>query len=201
MVVERRPHLASPGANADTSSAASGASTDDTSPDSSTTVHAPVWLGAGDRPSGPLADVTPGAPRPFHAELASEIGGKSWIATPIGHWTLGADGLTAARGGAEEYVALRYDASPLAVLAAGAGRRETRLWVLLDDGWVPGNLAGADLRYDGSGHSYVEVTWPRLYDVVKPDGHRHVVKVSPEEPGLTLHAFVFEVAPPVTAQR
>jgi hypothetical protein len=146
--------------------------------------------------------VTPGGERDFHAVLASEIGGTKWIPTPIGKWALGADGLSTVYGGPAQYVALRYDATPLAVLAATttADRHVTRLWVLLDGGWVPGNLAGADLHYDGSDHSYVEVTWPRLYDVARSDGHTHVVKLSPENPGLTLHAFVFETVPPVTAQ-
>jgi hypothetical protein len=200
MVVERRPQLAPPGAHTDTSNTAQGAAPDDTSPDSSLAAHAPVWLGAGDHPPGPLADVTPGGERDFQAVLASEIGGTKWIPTPIGKWTLGADGLSTAHGGPAQYVALRYDATPLAVLAATADRSMTRLWVLLDGKWVPGNLAGADVQYDGSSHSYVEVTWPRLYDVVRSDGHMHVVKLSPENPGLTLHAFVFETVSPVTAQ-
>jgi len=208
MIVERRPDLAPPGARAD-SSAGTGTPAgapgtpiagDEVSGDGARAAHPPVWLGAGDHPSGPLADVTPGGARVFHAELATRIGGTPWIPTPIGLWALGADGLTAAHGGAQVYVALRYDACPLAVLAAGAGRHMTRLWVLLDDAWVPGGLAGADLRYDGSGHSYVEVTWPRLYDLVRADGKTHVVKASPEDPGLTLHAFVFEPVPPVPAR-
>jgi hypothetical protein len=222
MVTERRPDLAPPpgtvangrvangtvgsGSTAESVSAhpqspvIPSTRTDDPAVEDHAAAHAPVWLGAGDHPAGPLADVTPGGPRIFHAELASEIAGKRWVPTPIGRWTLGADGLTAARGGAEEYVALRYDACPLAVLATGAGRSLTRLWVLLDGAWVPGDLAGADLRYDGHGASYVEVTWPRLYDVVRADGHMHVVKLSPEDPELALHAFVFEAVPPVTAQ-
>jgi hypothetical protein len=199
MVAERRPDLASPGSRAD-SADTPATSADDASPDSASTAHAPVWLGAGDHPEGPLKDVTPGGSRFFHAELASEIAGTKWMPTPIGLWTPGADGLTAMHGGAAEYVALRYDASPLAVLAAAADRHTTRLWVLLDGASVPGNLAGADLRYDGSGQSYLEVTWPRLYDVVKPDGHVHVVNLSPESPNVTLYAFVFEAVPPVKSQ-
>jgi hypothetical protein len=173
----------------------------DAAPDPASGVHAPVWLGVGDHPVGPLADVTPGGARMFHAELSTEIGGKPWVPTPIGWWTPGADGLTAAPGGAEQYVALQYDAGPLAVLAGVAGGKRTRLWVLRDGVWLPRDAGGADVKFDGRGASYVEVSWPRLYDVARADGRGHVIKLSPEEAGLTLYAFVFEPVPAATPAR
>ncbi|MFI5372577.1 MAG: hypothetical protein ACHQ52_13560, partial [Candidatus Eisenbacteria bacterium] len=201
LVVAIRPDLASPGTGGDSAMATgtgSGAGSD-AAPDPASTVHAPVWLGLADHPPGPLADVTPGGPRMFHAELKTEIAGKPWVPTPIGRWTPGADGLTAAPGTAEQYVALRYDAGPLAVLAGAPAGRTIRMWLLRDDdAWIPRDARGADAKLDGRGASYVDVSWPRLYDVARADGRGHVIKLSPREAGLTLHAFVFEPVPPVT---
>jgi hypothetical protein len=203
LVVIAHPEMASPGSAGDSagSGAPTGGGAADAVPAAATGVRAPVWLGAGDHPTGPLADVTPGGPRTFHAELSTEIAGTPWVPTPIGLWSLGSDGLTAARGGAQQWVALRYDAVPLAVVASAARGGSGKLWVLRDDAWLPRAVAGADVRFDARGGSYVEVAWPRLYDVVRADGHPHVVKLSPEEPGLTLHAFVFEPVPPVAPAR
>jgi hypothetical protein len=199
LVVERRPDLAS-GAGADSTTAidTGGAAGSDTA----VAVHAPVWLGLADHPPGPLADVTPGGPRMFHAELKTEIASKTWVPTPIGLWTPGADGLSAARGGAEQYVALRYDAGPLAVLAGAPAGKTIRVWVFRDDEdeWIPRDARGADMKFDGRGASYVDVSWPRLYDVVRADGRGHVINLSPAEAGLTLRAFVFEPVPPVPAR-
>lgn len=199
LVVAKHPDLASPGAGADSAAAADAGATSgpDVALDPVTATHAPVWLGAADHPAGPLADVTPGAPRFFHAELSTEIAGTPWVPTPIGRWSLGADGLTAARGGAEQYVALRYDGGPLAVVAGVAGGKSTRLWVMRDNDWLPKDARGADVKLDGGGAPYVEVSSPRLYDVARPDGRGHVIKLSPDEAGLTLYAFVFEPVPPV----
>ena len=88
-----------------------------------------------------------------------------------------------------------------AVVASAAHAGSTRLWVLRDDAWLPREASGADVRVDDRGASYIQVSWPRLYDVALPDGKTHVVKLSPEDPGFTLHAFVFEPVPPVAPAR
>ncbi len=199
LLVESHPELAPPGTVVDSTPSPNDA-VDAAAPERDP-AHATVWLGAGDRPAGPLADVTPGGPRMFHAELTTEIATRPWEPDPIGLWSLSGDGLTAARGGAQQWVALRYDAGPLAVVAGAAAGEPVRLWVLRDDEPLPREAAGADVRFDGRGGAYVEVSTPRLYDVAHADGRPHVVKLSPERSGLTLYAFVFDPVPPVPLAR
>ena len=158
-------------------------------------IHAPVYLGASAERHGPLADVAPGAPRLFHAAFQREIDGAPWVPYPVGTWSLEADGLRATRGGAQNYLALRYDGGPLAVVASPAAGRTTRLWVLRDDAWLAADALGSDARLDGRGASYVDVGSPRLYALCRDDGHAHTIKLSPDDPGLVLHELVFEPVP------
>lgn len=153
-------------------------------------------LGAAFAPRGPLADVAPGRPRRFHAQFRSDLEGERWIAYPAGLWTLGADGLAAARGGAEQFVALRYHAVPLGAVMSPPAAGSARVWLLRDGRWLGAAEAADDVRFDGRGASYVEVDAPRLYALCRDDGGEHRVTLSPEAAGVTIHGFRFEPVPP-----
>lgn len=143
---------------------------------------------------GPIVGATPGRAQPFTAQFRYQVEGKAYVPYPVGQWTPGGDGLTAARGGADNFVALRYDAGALwAVLGAGPGGA-VRVWVLRDERWLPAESLGADARLDARGASYVDVSEPRLYAVCRALAGEHVVKLSPETPGLTVHALVVDGA-------
>jgi hypothetical protein len=68
-----------------------------------------------------------------------------------------------------------------------------RLWVLRDERWLPREALGADARLAPDGASYVEVSEPRLYLVARGGG---VYKLSPERPGLVIHAITLEPGTP-----
>jgi hypothetical protein len=67
-----------------------------------------------------------------------------------------------------------------------------RVWFLLDERWPNAAELGADARHDSRGAAYVEVTEPRLYELCRAAAGEHVVKLSPEGPGVTMHALIVE---------
>ncbi|MEK7331703.1 MAG: hypothetical protein AAB113_12985, partial [Candidatus Eisenbacteria bacterium] len=153
-----------------------------------------VPLGSTRVREGPLAGATPGRAQPFTAQFRYQVEGKPYVPYPVGLWSPGGEGITAARGGAENFIALRYDAGALwAVLSPPQGET-VRVWVLRDEKWLPADALGADARLDGRGDSYIEVSEPRLYAVCRERAGEHVVKLSPATPGVTVHALIVEPA-------
>lgn len=150
-----------------------------------------VALAVGRVSSGPLSDVSAGEPITFTAQFRYQVEGSPWVPYPVGRWAPGGEGLTAARGGAANFVAIRYDADRVDVVAGPADGHPVRLWVLRDEHWLTPASLGEDAALDERGASFVEVSEPRLYRVARGGGE-HVLKLSPEEPGVTLYAFTFE---------
>jgi len=153
---------------------------------------------------GPLATVKPGTPQTFVAPFRFDQEGDAFTPYPVGRWTLGAEGLTAARGGAANFLAIRYDSGKwglrrVGVVASPPRDGSAKLWVLRDDAWLPAFALGEDATLDARGASYVIVTEPRLYNVASGYGS-HVIKLSPESPGLTLHELTFDNLPAAIAQ-
>jgi hypothetical protein len=146
---------------------------------------------AGRELRGPLANVKPGEPQMFVAPFRFDQEGQSFTPYPVGRWTLRGDGLTAARGGAANFVAIRYDAARVCVVASPPANGAARLWILRDDAWPPADALGEDVKRDARGAAYLEVNESRLY-VIARGGGEHVLKLSPEAPGLTLHALTFD---------
>jgi hypothetical protein len=155
-------------------------------------VHPPVHLGRARVQRGPLADTAPGRPVVFAAQIRQQVEGAPYTPYPVGRWILGGDGLTAVRGGAQNFVALRYDAGSLGAVLGPPESGAARVWVLRDEKWLGPEELGEDMRLDGRGASYVDVTEPRLYSLCRETAGQHVVKLSPEEPGVTFYAFTFE---------
>jgi thiol-disulfide isomerase/thioredoxin len=155
-----------------------------------------VHLGISRVREGPLVGSPPGQAQSFTAQFRFQVEGKSYVPYPVGLWTPTAEGAVANRGGAENFVALRYDAGALwAVLSPPRGET-VRVWMLRDEKWPAAADLGADGRLDGRGAAYVEVSEPRLYEVFRAGAGEHVAKLSPESPGVTFHALIVE--PPAT---
>ncbi len=153
-----------------------------------------IPLGIGRVEGGPLAEAEAGEARTFTAQFRYQEQGEPAVPYPVGRWTPDAEGLTAVRGGAAQFVAIRYDAArsgPARVGAVMSPPREgpVRVWVLRDEKWLPREALGADARLDPHGASYIDVDESRLYLVARGGG---VFKLSPERPGLVLHAFTLE---------
>lgn len=151
-------------------------------------------LGAGRVARGPLADAEAGLEHTYTAQFRYQEQGAEAVPYPVGRWRSVADGLVAVHAGAAQFVAIRYDAprsGPARVGAFMSPPREgpVRVWVLRDEKWPPREDLGADARLDARGAAYVVVDEPRLYLVARGGG---VYKLSPEAPGLRIHALALE---------
>jgi hypothetical protein len=151
-----------------------------------------VFLGSTRVARGPLANAPPGREQIFTAQFRNQIEGEPFAPYPVGRWRLGAEGARAGRGGAENYLALRYDAGALGAVMSPPAGSAVRVWILRDERWLGPDELGADARLDGRGASYVDVDAPRLYALCTAAPGQHVVKLSPEVPGLTVHALTFD---------
>ena len=65
-----------------------------------------------------------------------------------------------------------------------------RIWILEDEHWLTPADAGADVRFDPRGGSYVVLDATRAYALTR--GGAHVLKLSPDAPGMRLYSFTFE---------
>ena len=148
-----------------------------------------VYLGSPRVLEGPLKGATLGRAQPFTAQFRFQVEGRPFVPYPVGWWTPTADGLTASRGGADNFLALRCSGEAIYVVASPPEGRSARLWILRDEAWLPADALGEDARLDAGGASYVDITESRLYAVARGGGG-HVIKLSPDERGLTLHALV-----------
>jgi hypothetical protein len=151
----------------------------------------PIYLGVGRVSKGPLATASAGRATPFAAPFRFEVEGEALVPYPVGWWTPSADGVTASHGGAASFVALRYESAALAAVISPPRGGSTRVWILCDEHWLPAARLGTDARLDSRGASYVDANEPRLYEIVRWPG-RHVIKLSPDAAGVTLHALVIE---------
>ncbi len=148
-----------------------------------------VYLGTSRAQAGPLASCDTGRPQTFTAQFRFQEEGRAFVAYPVGRWTPGAEGLTATRGGAENFLCIRGDGRSWAVLAPPPGGA-ARVWLLDRDAWLPRARAGSDVQFDPHGAAFVLVNEPRLYDLARCDGDC-LLKLSPDAPGVAFYAFAF----------
>jgi len=112
-----------------------------------------------------------------------------------GKWDSEPDGLRLAQANADQgsfarvvYVAVQA----MAVLAPSAPGKRTRFFVKQDDQWLYEGIAGADVKFDDDGRSFVVVEQERLYDLARDTGERpHELYVIPETRGGGVYGFAF----------
>lgn len=148
-----------------------------------------VFLGTARVDAGPLREVSPGRAITFTTQFRHQEEGEPWTPYPVGRWTPSAEGLTAERGGAANFVAFRAPEGDVSIVAGPAPEGPSRVWLLSGDGWIPEGSRGEDVRADPRGATYIDVTEPRLHHVLRGASGR-VLRVSPESRGVTLYAFV-----------
>lgn len=151
-----------------------------------------VFLGLDRLQRGPLRGATAGRAQPFVTSFRSEQEGALETPVPVGWWTPQRDAVESARGGAANFLAFRYDAGPVgAVIGAPAGEA-TRVWILEDEHWLTAADAGDDVKFDARGASYVDAGEPRHFAIAR--GGRHVLKLSPDQPGVRFYSFTLAAA-------
>jgi hypothetical protein len=149
-----------------------------------------VWLGAGRVEGGPLRDLSAGHTRVFTAEFRYQEQGRAWTPYPVGGWRTGTEGVTSTRGGAANFMAIRYSAGRAGVVVTPPAGQSARVWILRDDRWPDPEHRDEDVVGDALGTAWIEVREPRIYWIDRGGGDR-VIKLSPELAGVTLNAFVF----------
>ena len=149
-----------------------------------------VDLGSGKVEDGPLRGLSAGQAHVFTAEFRFQEQGHAWTPYPVGGWRTSAEGITATRGGAANFIAIRYNAGRAGVVVTPPPGASARLWILRDDRWPRPDERDDDAVTDGREAVSVRITEPRLYWIDRGDGER-VLKLSPESAGVTVNAFVF----------
>jgi hypothetical protein len=149
-----------------------------------------VYLGTARAERGPLAGAEPGRAHTFTTQFRYQEEGEALVPYPVGRWTPGAEGLTAARGGAANFIALRTVGGRVAAVLAPAPDGASRVWVLDGDDWLAAGSRGEDVREDATGATYVDLDGPRLYAIAR--GAAGTLKLSPGQPGIVVHGFAVE---------
>lgn len=143
------------------------------------------WLGRG-AIANPKAYKNDGASTEFHAE-GNPADGKVMFS---GKWITRGDGVTSdeKRGSAQ----LQYHArSVYAVLSVENPKKPARVYLVQDGKPLDKNEAGVDVQFDSQG-SYVEVSTPRMYYLVKNMAFgAHLLGLEPQASGFDLHSFTY----------
>lgn len=112
----------------------------------------------------------------------------------LGRWDAERDGLRLAEPNPKQnaFVRVVFIGSQVFGVLGPGERRPTRFFVKLDDQWLHEGSAGADVRFDDDGRSYVDVSAARLFDLVKDDGARyHELYLYPDAPGAGVYGLSF----------
>jgi thiol-disulfide isomerase/thioredoxin len=110
-----------------------------------------------------------------------------------GLWNIGLESAEHSRAASpgQDYAAVDYRATTVVMVAANAGA-PVKAYVTLDGKEVPSTDAGADVKYDAAGHSYVQVDRSDLYTLLQHASLQgHTVVVSPTGAGFRLFTFDF----------
>lgn len=149
-----------------------------------------VFCGTSRVERGPLATAAPGRTTTFTAEFRYQIEGDAYTPYVVGRWTPNAEGVTAARGGPAEMLAVRSQGGDVYAVMGPPPSGRGRVWILCDDAWLADTERGGDVRGDSRGATYVDVTEPRLYAIARSQ-RPHVLKLSPDQPGVTFYELSF----------
>lgn len=92
-----------------------------------------------------------------------------------------------------DYLSFPYHAIDVVAVLKPEGSKPITVYVDQDGKPLAKADAGADLRYDGAGHSYIVVDAPRAYELVnnRHFGH-HELALRPAGYGLGVYSFAFE---------
>ena len=143
------------------------------------------WFGRG-AIANPRGYNNDGAVADFRSE-GEPADGKVMLS---GRWITQQDGATSAAKNSE--VQLRYHSrSVYAVLSVPNPKKPVRLDLLQDGKPLDSSVAGVD-AHSGPNGSYLEVSEPRMYYLVKnPAFGSHLLVLKPEASDFTLHSFTY----------
>ena len=160
---------------------------------------AEVTLGARKGAREPLA-----LDKDFTIRSAIIVGSRQGEIAVRGRWDEEGDGLRLEQNNRDQGAFLRVvyqGAQALGFLAPAAGTT-TRFFIKQDDLWLHEGNAGADVKFDDDGRSYVPVDAARLYDLTRdPSVSAHEIYLFPDKRGAAVRGFSFADACVVTPVR
>ena len=111
-----------------------------------------------------------------------------------GEWLNAAESLDYARASDnyEDYVGFRFFASEVNAVLNYERGEPYDFRVTMDGGPVPVESAGADIRYDDDGNSFVTVDSPRMYRLIRQaEVSSHELLIRPGDDRFSVYAFTF----------
>ncbi|MDX6768281.1 MAG: redoxin domain-containing protein [Elusimicrobiota bacterium] len=160
---------------------------------------AEVTLGARKGAAKPLA-----LDKDFSIRSAIIVGSRQGEVALRGRWDEEGDGLRLEQANRDQGAFIRVvyqGAQALGFLAPAAGTT-TRFFIKQDDLWLHEGNAGADVRFDDDGRSFVPVDAARLYDLTRdPSVSPHELYLYPDKRGAAARGFSFADACVVTKLR
>jgi thiol-disulfide isomerase/thioredoxin len=114
----------------------------------------------------------------------------------VGDWMNGRDSLRLDQfGGGEGSIIFDYQAVEVGGVLRQEGKGNVEVDVRQDDRYLSSEIRGEDVRIGGDGRSFLVVTEPRLYNIVRNREYgEHVVKLTAHGSTLAVHAFSFLTA-------
>jgi len=89
-------------------------------------------------------------------------------------------------------IILSYHALDVSAVLKPEGERKFEVTVVQDDEFLNRENKGDDIRFDDEGRSYLVVSEPRLYSLVRnPRYGEHILKLKTSNDGLTVFSFSF----------
>jgi hypothetical protein len=89
-------------------------------------------------------------------------------------------------------IALRYRAVEVNVVMKPEDQYWKQVFIKHDGDWMPRDIAGADIKYDDTGRSYVEVRAARMYNLIAQQPYGvHEIRLCTQGIGLSVYSFSF----------
>ncbi len=93
-----------------------------------------------------------------------------------------------------DYIALRYRATEVNVVAGWSSSRDYKVYVWLDGKPVPKGDRGDDVQYDSKG-SYFTVSAPRMYNLVRSPYGEHEIVLASDSADFEIYSYTFSGCP------
>jgi thiol-disulfide isomerase/thioredoxin len=93
-----------------------------------------------------------------------------------------------------DYIALRYRATEVNVVAGRTEARDYKVYVWLDGKAIPKAFQGDDIGHDSKG-SYFTVTAPRMYNLIRGPYGPHEIVLASDSPDFEIYSYTFSGCP------
>ena len=111
-----------------------------------------------------------------------------------GKWTNTSEAFISSRSqkNPADYLAIKYHALEVNSVIRPEKGKPARVWIYQNNKPVPRADKGDDLAYDSLGRSYITVSQPRMYNLIKNSKFgQHTLKMATADAGVGIYSFTF----------